>query len=86
MPTLIEIAGGAPPFGPGIAASVVAATWFHLVTSLASVPTGGAADALEDAQRAQKGTDCDHADRDGSTSLGTHRETGEFSGVDEVVL
>ena len=29
MPMLIANAGGAPPFGPGTAASVVAATWFQ---------------------------------------------------------
>ena len=45
MPMLIENAGGAPPFGPGRAPSVVVATWFQWVTSLASVPVGAAADA-----------------------------------------
>jgi hypothetical protein len=29
MPMLIENAGGAPPFGPGTAKSVVVATWFQ---------------------------------------------------------
>src|SRR6188768_3330719 len=47
MPMLIWKCGGAPPPGPGIAMSVVAATWFQRDTSLASVPVGGAADTLK---------------------------------------
>src|SRR5215207_3109852 len=47
MAMLIWSAGGAPPFGPGTAARVVVATWFQWITSLASVPTRGAADALD---------------------------------------
>jgi hypothetical protein len=43
---LIWSATGAPPSGGGNALSVVAATWFQWVTSLASVPVGGAAEML----------------------------------------
>src|SRR6187401_2852814 len=46
MAMLIWNAGGAPPSGPGIAMSVLAATWFQWLTSLASVPVGGAAETL----------------------------------------
>ena len=45
MPMLIWNVGGAPPFGPGTAASVDAATWFQWITAPASASTGGAADA-----------------------------------------
>src|SRR3954471_8386031 len=46
MARLIWRDTGAPPSGAGIAASVVAATWFQCDTDVPSVVVGGAADAL----------------------------------------